>query len=64
MPETDSNDILEHAPIPASIPAEFPEILRDLNRAILKAQPNDIIVFCADYFTQKKAEETTGTKTI
>lgn len=64
MPETYLDDTLEHAPVPASIPAEFPEILRDLNRAILKAQPNDIIAFCADYFTQKKAEGPTGTQTL
>jgi hypothetical protein len=47
---------LEHAPIPASIPPEFPEILRDLSRAILKAQPTDIIKFCAEYFNTKKLE--------
>ena len=60
MPETPANGTnsssLEHAPIPASVPQEFPEILRDLNRAILKAQATDIIAFCADYFTKKKAE--------
>jgi cAMP-dependent protein kinase regulator len=44
---------VEHVPVPASIPAEFPEILRELNRAILKAQPSDIVQFCADYFNEK-----------
>ena len=52
MPETaaagTNSSSLEHAPIPASVPPEFPEILRDLNRAILRAQPTDIIGFCAD----------------
>lgn len=59
MPETaaaTNSSSLEHAPIPASVPPEFPEILRDLNRAILRAQPTDIIGFCADYFTKKKSE--------
>jgi hypothetical protein len=44
---------VEHTPVPASVPAEFPEILRELNRAILKSQPSDIIQFCADYFNEK-----------
>jgi hypothetical protein len=39
--------------LPPSVPAEFPEILRDLNREILKAQPENIISFCADYFNRK-----------
>lgn len=55
-----SNSSLDHATVPASVPPEFPEILRELNRAILKAQPGDIVGFCADYFTKKKAEEPEG----
>ena len=39
-----------------TIPEEFPEILRDLNRAILESQPADIIKFCAEYFNKKVAE--------
>jgi hypothetical protein len=51
-----SNPPQQHVPVPATIPEEFPEILRDLNRAILKAQPEDIIAFCADYFNKKVKE--------
>ncbi|KAI8902129.1 cyclic nucleotide-binding-like protein [Globomyces pollinis-pini] len=50
---------VQHTPTPASVPPEFPEILRELNRAILKAQPPDIIAFCADYF-KKKVDEKQG----
>ena len=39
-----------------TIPEEFPEVLRDLNRAILESQPADIIKFCAEYFNKKVAE--------
>ena len=60
MPDNSTPSSLEHSPVPASVPAEFPEILRELNRAILRAQPSDIIGFCADYFTKKKAEGATG----
>ncbi|KAI8915982.1 cyclic nucleotide-binding-like protein [Gorgonomyces haynaldii] len=40
----------------ATVPAEFPEVLRDLNRAILKQQPQDILGFCAQYFADKVKE--------
>jgi cAMP-dependent protein kinase regulator len=49
----------EHIPVPATVPEGFPEILRDLNRAILKAQPDDIITFCAAYFTKKVKDQGT-----
>ncbi|KAI8817229.1 cyclic nucleotide-binding-like protein [Fimicolochytrium jonesii] len=39
-----------------TVPAEFPEILKDLNKEILRAQPQDIYQFCSNYF-QKKLEE-------
>jgi CRP-like cAMP-binding protein len=45
-----------HVPVPATIPEEFPEILRDLNRSILREQPDDIVSFCAAYFTKKITE--------
>eukprot|EP00358_Blepharisma_japonicum_P000228 CAMPEP_0202949164 /NCGR_PEP_ID=MMETSP1395-20130829/15032_1 /ASSEMBLY_ACC=CAM_ASM_000871 /TAXON_ID=5961 /ORGANISM="Blepharisma japonicum, Strain Stock R1072" /LENGTH=229 /DNA_ID=CAMNT_0049651941 /DNA_START=1 /DNA_END=690 /DNA_ORIENTATION=+ len=37
------------------IPPEFPNILRDLTREILRLQPQDIIVFAAEYFKCKQA---------
>lgn len=37
------------------IPAEFPHILRDLTREILRLQPRDIIHFSAEYFKAKAA---------
>ncbi|KAI8621947.1 camp-dependent protein kinase regulatory subunit [Chytriomyces sp. MP71] len=40
-----------------AVPAEFPEILKDLNREVLRAQPKDIYQFCATYFHQKLAEQ-------
>jgi cAMP-dependent protein kinase regulator len=36
-----------------SVPPGFPEILKDLNREILRAQPKDIYQFCANYFDKK-----------
>ena len=57
MSGANPHESIEHVLTPFSVPPEFPEILRDLNRAILKAQPNDIIAFCADYFTKKNADE-------
>ena len=36
-----------------SVPPDFPSILNDLNRAILRAQPTDILEFCAEYFRLK-----------
>ncbi|CAG9330368.1 unnamed protein product [Blepharisma stoltei] len=37
------------------IPPEFPNILRDLTREILRLQPQDIIKFAAEYFKCKQA---------
>ncbi|KAJ3113224.1 hypothetical protein HK100_002055 [Physocladia obscura] len=48
----ESNMELEFA-----VPAEFPEILKDLNREVLRAQPKDIYQFCATYFHNKLAEQ-------
>lgn len=42
-------DLLDTAAAPA-VPAELPEILRELNRAILCSQPTDVLVFCSEYF--------------
>ena len=38
------------------VPAGFPEILKELNREVLRAQPKDIIQFSANYF-QKKLQD-------
>ncbi|KAJ3028258.1 UNVERIFIED_CONTAM: hypothetical protein HDU68_002065 [Siphonaria sp. JEL0065] len=40
-----------------AVPAEFPEILKDLNREVLRAQPKDIYQFCATYFHHKLADQ-------
>ncbi|KAJ3195889.1 hypothetical protein HK101_010721 [Irineochytrium annulatum] len=47
------------------VPAEFPALLRDLNREILRHQPKDVYHFCATYFHKKVAERTrpSGTQT-
>ncbi|KNC97745.1 hypothetical protein, variant [Spizellomyces punctatus DAOM BR117] len=42
-----------------TVPAEFPEILKDLNRELLRAQPKDIYQFCANYFHRKLEEQRT-----
>jgi hypothetical protein len=42
-----------------SVPSGFPEILKDLNREILRAQPKDIYQFCAAYFSKKLTEQRT-----
>ncbi|KAJ3188161.1 hypothetical protein HDU85_005311 [Gaertneriomyces sp. JEL0708] len=39
-----------------TVPADFPQVLKDLNREILRSQPSDIYQFAANYF-QKKLEE-------
>ena len=36
-------------------PKEFPPILMDLSREVLRAQPRDINKFCLEYFQQLKA---------
>ncbi|KAL7746355.1 hypothetical protein RI367_008285 [Sorochytrium milnesiophthora] len=36
-----------------SIPPELPEIIKSLTREVLRAQPDDIIQFCATYFSQQ-----------
>jgi hypothetical protein len=40
-----------------SIPTGFDNVLKDLNREILRDQPTDIIQYCATYFTAKLKEE-------
>jgi cAMP-dependent protein kinase regulator len=40
-----------------TVPAAFPEILKDLNREVLRAQPKDIYQFCANYFHKKLSEQ-------
>ncbi|KAJ3266477.1 hypothetical protein HDU77_000577 [Chytriomyces hyalinus] len=40
-----------------AVPAEFPEILKDLNREVLRSQPKDIYQFCANYFHGKLADQ-------
>ncbi|KAJ3071043.1 hypothetical protein HDU98_005894 [Podochytrium sp. JEL0797] len=40
-----------------AVPAEFPEILKDLNREVLRSQPKDIYQFCATYFHNKLSEQ-------
>ncbi|KAJ3238232.1 hypothetical protein HDU81_008214 [Chytriomyces hyalinus] len=40
-----------------NLPAEFPEILKDLNREVLRSQPKDIYQFCANYFYGKLADQ-------
>ncbi|KAJ3101297.1 hypothetical protein HDU97_001537 [Phlyctochytrium planicorne] len=40
-----------------TVPAEFPEILKDLNREVLRHQPKDIYQFCATYFHKKLADQ-------
>lgn len=36
-----------------TIPTGFHDILKDLNREILREQPNDIVQYCANYFAKK-----------
>ena len=38
------------------IPAEFPEILRNLTREILRDQPKDINKYACEYFEKLKQE--------
>jgi len=38
------------------IPAEFPEILRNLTREILRDQPKDINKYAMEYFEKLKTE--------
>jgi cAMP-dependent protein kinase regulator len=40
-----------------TVPAAFPEILKDLNREVLRNQPKDIYQFCAAYFHRKLSEQ-------
>ncbi|KAJ3085359.1 hypothetical protein HK102_000073 [Quaeritorhiza haematococci] len=46
------------------VPASFPEILKDLNREVLRAQPQDIYQFCANYFNKKLADQRSTLLTI
>lgn len=43
-----------------TVPVGFPEILKDLNREILRAQPKDIYQFCAEYFGKKLSDQKKG----
>ncbi|KAJ3294636.1 hypothetical protein HK104_003454 [Borealophlyctis nickersoniae] len=43
-----------------TVPAAFPEILKELNREVLRHQPKDIYQFCADYFHKQLAEQRTS----
>eukprot|EP00842_Homolaphlyctis_polyrhiza_P006098 jgi/Hompol1/648/HPOL_001481-RA len=45
----------EHTESP-TVPSDFPDILKELNRAILRSQPADIYEFCAEYFRKKIVE--------
>ena len=38
------------------IPPDFPEILRDLTREVLRSQPKDINAFAHQYFKKKREE--------
>ena len=40
-----------------SIPSGFPEILKDLSREVIRAQPNDVVEFCAKYFDVKSGRK-------
>lgn len=42
------------------VPAGFAEILKDLNREILREQPADIYQFCANHFHRRLAEQRTA----
>ncbi|KAJ3158207.1 hypothetical protein HK101_001391, partial [Irineochytrium annulatum] len=42
---------------PATVPASFPEILKDLNREVLHAQPTDVYQFCANYFFKRLEDQ-------
>ncbi|KAI8910536.1 hypothetical protein PhCBS80983_g02664 [Powellomyces hirtus] len=42
-----------------TVPADFPEILKDLNKEILRSQPHDIFQFCSNYFQRKLEEQRT-----
>ncbi|KAI9219350.1 camp-dependent protein kinase regulatory subunit [Blastocladiella britannica] len=35
-----------------TIPSELPPILKDLSREVLRHQPQDVVQFCADYFSK------------
>jgi len=41
-----------------SIPPEFPELLRDLTREILRNQPKDINRFAYDFFSNELQQRT------
>ena len=44
------------------VPSGFPELVKDLSREVLRAQPTDIHQFCADYF-QKRLKAVPATNT-
>ncbi|KAJ1551300.1 hypothetical protein HK096_001567, partial [Nowakowskiella sp. JEL0078] len=39
------------------VPLSFPDILKDLNKEVLSAQPKDLYLFCANYFNRKLEEQ-------
>lgn len=58
-----STHSLNTVSLPITVPVDFPNILRDLNRAILKEQPTDIIQFCSNYF-KTLMEQQSGIPTL
>ncbi|KAJ3384738.1 hypothetical protein HDU84_002677 [Entophlyctis sp. JEL0112] len=52
-----SSDAMDMDSHDLAVPAEFPALLKDLNREVLRAQPKDIYQFCATYFHNKLAEQ-------
>lgn len=51
MPLLTTNEGMNSAQF--SIPTGFHDVLKDLNREILREQPKDIIQYCANYFAKK-----------
>ena len=47
-----------------SIPSGFPEILKDLSREVIRAQPNDVVEFCAKYFDVKSGRKPASPGTL
>ncbi|KAG0352498.1 cyclic nucleotide-binding-like protein [Gamsiella multidivaricata] len=46
-----------HSPIHRALPQAYAEILNDLNQKVISAQPQDVLQFCANYFSQKLEEQ-------
>ncbi|RKO96795.1 hypothetical protein CAUPRSCDRAFT_11511 [Caulochytrium protostelioides] len=45
------------APPGFTIPSAFPDVLKDLNREVLRSQPADLLQFCANYFQRRLEQE-------